>query len=203
MNTPHCIPQSTCLSLMFNISGKLFRSGASYLWFSCTRDLNNDEINLIKLGFEHNEFWNIAIYRFVCCVPLKAFSRTSFPFQQYYQFLSKLSVSRRLRGSLCCRCFLLNGWSLYAGQPLSWTTQAGRLCCSLPLDRSANSHLSIIQTLIFTEPLNDWPLFYTCAWNEPKATVGTSKIRSQSSQIILIWWRNQSKMPVHKWKSTF
>ena len=182
----------------------MFSSGASYLWFSCTRDLNNEEINLSKLGFEHNEFWKLLHTGLCAASPSQLSAEPHFP------SITILSVSFH---ALC----LPPGWeAAYTVGASYWMAnlcmlashsagqhKQGGLCCSLPLDRSTDSHLSIIQTLIFTEPLNDWPLFYKSAWNEPKATVGTSKIHSQHSQISFIWWRNQSKMSVQKLKSTF
>lgn len=74
-----CIPHPTCLSLMSDISDEVFSSGALYLWFSCTRDLNKEK-SQFKLTSEHNQFWNAAAHRFVCCIPLTALSSSSFSF---------------------------------------------------------------------------------------------------------------------------
>lgn len=115
---------SSVYLLRFHFPGEMFSSGASDLWFPCTRDLNNEESN-----------WNRLLHTGLCATfPLQLSAEPHFP------SMTMLSVSFHAHwGSLYCRCFLWSGQSLYAGQPLSWSTQAGRLCCSLLLSRSTNT----------------------------------------------------------------
>lgn len=148
----------------------------------CSSDVNALEAwttkKLTKLFYGHHEVWNITTDRFVCCTPLTAFSRT-------------LLILHRSRISSLLGCLHAERLQLLWMLPVQWLVSVCRPATPLAnvnrevelqtsLDESTNLHLSIIQTVIFTDHLNDWPLLCKCAWSEPKATAGASKIGSRA-----------------------